>query len=148
MFNVPFPVCLTMMLPTSCSDFHIFSSVYFFFEAWRRPPLAADADNYTNTDKSASTVTHSEELGGFCRTQLATVSNACAKQKTRKLVSQEPTRGRTVCREPERPGTMEREKRIRPPRPRSLSPRHTEVRKNHTGLLKSQSGFVFVSSFT
>lgn len=31
----------------------------FSFEAWRRPPPAATEDNYTNTDKSASTVTHS-----------------------------------------------------------------------------------------
>lgn len=36
-----------------------FCFLFFSFEAWRRPPPAATEDNYTNTDKSASTVTHS-----------------------------------------------------------------------------------------
>lgn len=41
---------------TALSDFFFY---FLFFEAWRRPPPAATEDNYTNTDKSASTVTHS-----------------------------------------------------------------------------------------
>lgn len=47
---------------TSCSalsDFFFLFSFFFFLRLWRRPPPAATEDNYTNTDKSASTVTHS-----------------------------------------------------------------------------------------
>lgn len=54
--------------------------LFFFFEVWRRPPPAATEDNYTNTDKSASN-SYTLRSWGFCRMQLATISNACAKQK-------------------------------------------------------------------
>lgn len=88
----------------------------FSFEAWRRLPTAATEDTYTNTD--------TQELG-FCRMQLATISNACAKQM-RKWYSGARL---VVCREPERPGTMERKRWMGSRRPQSLSLRHTEVRK-------------------
>lgn len=44
----------------SCSALSDFFSFFFLFlRLWRRLPPAATEDNYTNTDKSASTVTHS-----------------------------------------------------------------------------------------
>lgn len=51
--------CETPFLLCSCSALSDFFFYFLFFEAWRRPPPAATEDNYTNTDKSASTVTHS-----------------------------------------------------------------------------------------
>lgn len=42
-----------------CQIFFFNFFFLFFFEAWRRLPPATTEDNYTNTDKSASTVTHS-----------------------------------------------------------------------------------------
>lgn len=61
-------------------SFFLFFLSLFFFEVWRRPPPAATEDNYTNTDKSASN-SYTLKSWGFCRMQLATISNACAKQK-------------------------------------------------------------------
>lgn len=53
------------MILSSCSVPALLCQIFFtffsfsFFEAWRRLPPATTEDNYTNTDKSASTVTHS-----------------------------------------------------------------------------------------
>lgn len=81
--------CDAHFLSCSCSalsDFFIRLFFSFsFFEAWRRPPPAATEDNYTNTDKSASTVTHSRvgvlpyatsyHLQRLCKTEKKTVKS-------------------------------------------------------------------------
>lgn len=75
--HLPFMSCdAHVLLCSTSSDF------VFFLEGWRGPPPAATEDNYTNEDKSASTVTHSR-VGVFCRMQLAFLSNACAKTETK-----------------------------------------------------------------
>lgn len=56
-FLLILPWCSLLVLFLLC--FIRFFLLFSFFEAWRRPPPAATEDNYTNTDKSASTVTHS-----------------------------------------------------------------------------------------
>lgn len=77
----------------SCSTLSDFLSFFFLFlfffslEAWRRSPPAATEDNYTNTDKSASTVTHSR-VGVLPYATSYHLQRLCKKGKG-KLVSQE-----------------------------------------------------------
>ncbi|CAJ1054858.1 hypothetical protein NQZ68_021152 [Xyrichtys novacula] len=94
--------------------------------AWRRPPPAATEDNYTNTDKSASTVTHSR-VGVLPYATSYHLQRLCKTE--RKLASQEPdTKVNGVPRAGETRDDGKR-KRMGSRRPQSLSPRHTEVRK-------------------
>lgn len=106
---------------------------FFFFFLLRlgegRPPAATE-DNYTNTDKSASTVTHSR-VGVLPYATSYHLQRLCKTEKK----SGAGHEGWTVCREPERPGTMERGRRIGSPRPQSLPrPTHWGQKKSHRFL--------------
>lgn len=91
---------MSIVFCLSCRDASLLALRYqiffsFFFEAWRRPPPAATEDNYTNTDKSASTVTHSR-VGVLPYATSYHLQRLC---KTEKLVSQEPDRRVERCAE-------------------------------------------------
>lgn len=84
--------CDAHFLSCSCSALSDFFIRLFFFlflflrlgEGRPLPPLRTTTLIQTRAPQQL----HTQELG-FCRMQLATISNACAKQK-RKLLSQEP----------------------------------------------------------
>lgn len=131
---------------TSCSVpavlkiFSFFFSFFFFLrlgEGRPLPPLRTTTLIQTRAPQQL----HTQELG-FCRMQLATISNACAKQK-RKLVSQEPdTRVNGVPRAGEtRDDGKRKEDRITSPT-EPLTSTHWG-QKNHTGFLKFQSQYFF-----
>lgn len=104
--SLSFSVYPAVML-TSCPalKFSFFSSFFWGLEKGRPlPPLRTTTLIQTRAPQQL----HTQELG-FCRMQLATISNACAKQKENWQVRSR-TRGWTVCREPERPAAMERER--------------------------------------
>lgn len=124
-----------------CSRLALLYQIFFSLEVWRRPPPAATEDNYTNTDKSASN-SYTLKSWGFCRMQLATISNACAKQKnwyvrsrTKKGVNGVPRAGET------RDDEKRKEDRITSPT-EPLTSTHWG-QKNHTCCLKFKSQYFF-----
>lgn len=124
-----------------CSAFRFFSIFFSFFlrlgEGRPLPPLRTT----TLIQTRASQQLHAQELG-FCHMQLATISNACAKQKG-KLLSQEPdTRVNGVPRAGEtRDDGKRKEDQITSPT-EPLTSTHWG-QKNHTGFLKFQSQYFF-----
>lgn len=97
--NKSYLLSMSIIFWLSCRDAHFllfllcfirFFLFFFFFPFLRfgegrpLPPLRTTTLIQTRAPQQL----HTQELG-FCRMQLATISNACAKQK-RKLVSQEP----------------------------------------------------------
>lgn len=131
------PWCSVLVLFLLC--FVRFSFNVFFFSSFLRlgkgcplPPLRTTTLIQTRAPQQL----HTQELG-FCRMQLATISNTCAKQK-RKLLSQEPDTGvNGVPRagEIQDDGKRKEDQITSPTEP--LTSTHWG-QKNHTGFLKFQ----------
>lgn len=117
--------CDAQLLFCSCSalsDFLFFP----FFEAWRRLPPAATEDNYTNTDKSASTVTHSR-IGVLPYATSYNLQRLC---KTEKKTARSGARHKGEwCAESRRDSGRWKEKGGSGHLAHRASPRHTEVRE-------------------
>lgn len=123
----------------SCSALSHFFFIFFwgFGEGCPLPPLRTTTLIQTRAPQQL----HTQELG-FCRMQLATISNACAKQK-RNWLSQEPDkRANGVPRAGEtRDDGKRKEDQITSPTEPLFSTHWGQ--KNHTGFLKFQSQYFF-----
>lgn len=148
--NKSYLLLMSIIFYLSCRDAHFLfcscsalSDFFFLFFSLRLgegcplPPLRTTTLIQTRAPQQL----HTQELG-FCRMQLATISNACAKQ-IRKLVSQEPdTRVNGVPRAGEtRDDGKRKEDQITSPT-EPLTSTHWG-QKNHTGFFKFQSQYIF-----
>lgn len=132
-FLLILPWCSLLLQFLLCLN-RFFLSLAHFFEDWRRSPPAATEDNYTNTDKSASTVTHSR-VGFLPYATSYRLQRLCKTEKKTGKSGAGHKNGVPKTGETRDDGKRKEDQITSPTKP--LTSTHWG-QKNHTGFLKFQ----------